>query len=304
MLILGKPALFWAFLGLRVELNHNKPMKSKLIGGFTLIEIMIVIVIAAVITTVGTISIASRWQASRLESAAEEMVSAISSARTSALYKNCPTRIIFCADQACFQRDVTVGTDDSGDYIEVNGAPARFYAVLRLAYYGSDNEDRPCYFQGTDPNEASGTNNLISGWDFESKPISIPNEVRVEASLYGASELEQMNESEWDVAPTSAESGTSSAEAINSLWFPTSSSGLPASANMEPSIPANVPVQNKNLTDNRVALVQLKLRSCNPRQDEDCLAFIIAAGPGGEIEAVRCEAGAGRANDTNTCFGN
>jgi prepilin-type N-terminal cleavage/methylation domain-containing protein len=269
--------------------------------GFTIIELIVVMVIVAVVTTLGVISIASRWRTSKLESAAQQMLSTLSAARTASIYKNCPTRIIFCADAACSSaqaRNASLLSDASGPYIAVDGVPARFYAVLRMAYYGVNNNQRSCWFAGADPSPG-----LMHGWDFDSKPAALPLEVRVQP-IY--SNLDQFNEEPWmaDAAVPLDDSGRTSNAAINSLWFPSSADGLTASATMRPQVPANIPATNSAMPGGRFAMLQLKLDNCNPDEDADCLAYIIAAGAGGRMELVACTAGTAgaRPNDSNDCY--
>ena len=264
----------------------------------TLIELIIVLVIIAIVSAVGITGIMSRWRTSRLEATAQQMLSTLTAARSSAMYKNCPTRIIFCADAACSSaaaRNASVLTDASGPFVAVNGAPARFYAVLRMTYYDVANNQRSCWFNGADPSPG-----LIAGWDFDSKPVSIPNEVRIQPIYIN---LDQMNEEAWATVGAD-DTGRVSNQATNSLWFPSSSDGLLATANMRAAIPANVPVTTPNLTNGRFAMVQLKLDNCNPDSNENCLAYIIAAGAGGEMELLPCEPGTAgpRSDATNQCY--
>jgi type II secretory pathway pseudopilin PulG len=250
-------------------------------------------VIITIVSAVGITGLMSRWRTAKLESAAQQMLSSLTAARSSAMYKNCPTRIIFCADAACNNRDAAEAT--SGDHILVNDTPARFYAVLRMAYYGVTNNQRSCWFNGADPSPA-----LIAGWDFDSRPVAIPNEVRIQPIYL---DLNQMNEDVWTTVNVD-DSGSDSAQATNSLWFPSSSAGLSTTGNMRPMIPANVPVEDPHLTNGRLALVQLKLDDCDPGVEEDCLAYIIAAGAGGEMELLPCEPGTSgdRQDGTNQCY--
>ena len=247
--------------------------------------------IGAIVTMLGVISISSRYQANRLEGAAQELLSALSNARNAAIYKNCPVRVIFCADSSCssdVNRAASLGSDSSGSYIAVAGAPARFMAVIRMAYYGDSNANRPCYF----PNATDPSPGLIAGWDFETKPIAIPNEVRVEASMF--SNLDQMNEEAWiSSASTLDDSGRTSVQAVNSIWFPSSSASLPSLAYMRASVPANIPTSVNTLPGNRFAVLQLKLASCNPASSDDCLAFILALGAGGDSAVINCVKPAG-----------
>jgi len=265
-------------------------------------ELVVVMAIGAIITMLGVISISSRYKANRLESTAQELLSALSNARNAALYKNCPVRVIFCADPACSSatnREVTSLTDDSGSYLAVNNAPARYMAVIRMTYYGVGNASRPCYF----PNATDPSPNLISGWDFESKPIAIPPEVRVQASMFV--NPDQMNEEAWAVA-SADDSGRTSVQAVNSIWFPSSSASLPALASMEASVPANIPTSNHALPGNRFAVMQLKMDSCNPASDDDCLAYILAMGAGGDAAVITCLKPAGgpgsRVAGTAECY--
>mgnify|MGYP000198937275 CR=1 FL=1 len=229
----------------------SKDQNRRKDRGLTLMELVVVMAIGALITMLGVISVSSRYQANRLESSAQELLSAISNARNAALYKICPVRIIFCADASCSSaanRTIDTGaTDDSGSYISVNGAPARYMAVIRMTYYGAGNANRPCYF----PNATDPSPDLIDGWDFETKPIAIPNQVRIQGDMFV--NLVEMNEKVWAVA-TADDSGRTSAEAVNSIWFPSSSASLPTLASMEASVPANIPTITNTLPNNRCLL--------------------------------------------------
>lgn len=269
------------------------------VGGFTLVELIVVMVLAVVVTTLAVISVSSRLRTSTLESSAQELASAIATARTTALYKKCPTRIIFCADAACTDYAASTATDDSGSYIAVGGAPAAFMAIVRMAYYGAAHSQRSCYFPGaTDPSPALLADSGDSAWDFERKPIRIPQDLRI-TPIYIP---EVLTTTTWTVSsPT--DSGRSSDEAINSIWFPTSISSLPSLTHMRAEIPGNIPVQNGLLANGSAAFLQLKMAHCDPAADEDCAGYLIGLGAGGEASLVICEQPSGtRANSTNQCF--
>lgn len=250
-------------------------------SAFTLTELMIVVAIIAIISVVGGISLTSRLAVSRLEGAVQTLASDVSYARSAALFKGCPTRIILCEDASC----VTKATSTTSSGVIGSGTePARYYAVLRRTQYASSAQN--CYSSGSDSD--AGDARAFAEWDYDRKPQALPRGVAF-SPIYTNQVL---NTSDW--------SSISSVEAGNSIWFPTSISDTTASLQGV----VNIPVDSSSVLDSasRSILFQLQLDSCDASNaDDDCRGYFVTIDESGETAVRGCTAGT-RTNTSDICF--
>lgn len=297
-----------------------------------MIELMVVVALIAVISSIGYITLGSRMRLSRLESSAQELASNLSYARTAALFKNTPTRIVFCMDPTCATRAVAATTTINGQNVVGNGTlPARYYAILRMAEYFDPNGVG--YIPDTDGNLANcddpspgvfdptativspcaGGGGYWNYWDFDRKPQRIPDQI-VFKQIYASNIVGLSgNSGVADNTDGGSDWGSSGTNSDASIWFPTSSS-VPVGTVTHRNIPGNSPVDNSvanaglgNDASGRprgVAFFQLGLESCNPAVEDDCVAYIVGLGEAGKQAVYKCSkpAGGNRSADSLDCF--
>jgi len=247
-------------------------------------ELMIVVVIIAIISVIGGISINSRLRVSRIEDAALTLASDVSYARTSALFKGCPTRFVLCEDRLCESSDIE-GLSNSSNLDD-----ARYYAILRLSQYTDSSAD--CFVSGsTDPD--SGLN-ALNAFDFDRKPQSIPNGIKF-SRIYGGGST-NFNQQMW----TNYDKG--SPEASNSLWFPSSIDDTDVNADIV-NIPDADPDTNMvDASGGNYILFQLQFDDCDPATpDSDCLAYFVIMDKSGETGVKHCE-NCNRSGNLDCCF--
>lgn len=273
----------------------KRPMKlgRKRIFGFTLVELMVVVTIALIVTVLGVVSMSSRVGVANLEEAAQSLASDVSYARTAALFKGCPTQIIICADAKC----QGLAKSKIGDgYIGEAGENARYYAILRKTQYVDSDDD--CYSPNVDPDDGRA-GIVYNRMDFDRRPQALPSGVAFTA-IYASVAGEAMGASlsanfiDWD--------DESSDEARNSLWFPTSISDSDANIQLA-NIPVNDSVWRQNTSGDPIyILFQLQLDNCDASDaDDDCAAYFITMDESGEAGIQRCDPGS-RTSHGNTCF--
>ncbi|MGA0162992.1 MAG: pilus assembly FimT family protein, partial [Bdellovibrionota bacterium] len=169
---------------------------------YTLIELMIVVAIIGAVAAIGAISISSRIQSSRLETAAMSLSADLAYARSAALFKGCHTRIIFCADAKCSTKVSNVTS-------------ATHYAILRRAQYTDPAAD--CYIDGTDP---SPSTSHFDDWDYDKTPKPLPSGVQF-SDIYSDAAV---SVADWDsVTDSEAEDSVyfhSSPYAVNAIYIP------------------------------------------------------------------------------------
>jgi len=258
--------------------------KSLKILGFTLTELMVVVAIVAIITVLGVVSLNSRMKVSRLEEAAQALAADLSYTKTAALFKGCPTRIIFCLDKNCTESgrqvsSITVGTDGIGS----GSTLARYFSILRKVQYTNSNGS--CYSSAAGGDPDGGATAYFDNWDFDRKPQELPIGVAI-TPIY------------LDGVPDFSDWGSeSSGEAGNSIWFP--SSITDADTNLDF---ANIPVDNALAANGSHVVFQVRMDNCDPTDPgADCAGFLIVMDSSGETSIRPCNPG-GRADLTDNCF--
>ena len=248
----------WDNQGVKIE-------SSKTRSAFTLVELMIVMTIAIILSVIGYVNITSRLRVSRLEDAVQTMVSDLSYGRSAAMLKGCSTRFIFCNDRLC--ADQALATDFSSRRVTAElppYAPARYYAILRRSQ--ADNPAESC-FSATAVNAAGDG---FDFWDFDRRPQSIPVGVSF-FGIYPSANL--LDQTDWNL--------TTSPAADNSIWF--NSSGDLTTAGLTDT--ANVAGSAANY---RIAF-QLGLDDCSAA-DDDCTGYLVSIPPnGGTAKFTKCE---------------
>jgi len=254
----------WDNQGVKIE-------SSKTRSAFTLVELMIVMTIAIILSVIGYVNITSRLRVSRLENAVQTMVSDLSYGRSAAMLKGCSTRFIFCNDRLC--ADKALATDSSRRVTALSPpkAPARYYAILRRSQ--ASNPAESC-FSATAVNAVAGgltvTGDGFDFWDFDRRPQSIPVGVSF-FGIYPSANL--LDQTDWNF--------TISPAADNSIWF--NSSGDLTTAGLTDT--ANVAGSAANY---RIAF-QLGLDDCSAA-DDDCTGYLVSIPPnGGTAKFTKCE---------------
>jgi len=247
---------------------------------------MVVVAIVAIITVLGVVSLNSRMKVSRLEEAAQALAADLSYAKTAALFKGCPTRVIFCIERNCTDSGRTVSTITAGaEAIGSGSTLARYFAILRKVQYTDSNGS--CYSSdgGGDPD--GGATAYFDNWDFDRKPQELPIGIALTPVYSGSDAVPDY--SDW-VSEASAEAG-------NSLWFP--SSITDADANLDF---ANIPVDDGLAANGASVVFQVRMDDCDPTDpDADCAGFLVVMDSSGETSIRPCNPG-GRANSTDNCF--
>lgn len=247
-----------------------KPVWRRRILGFTIIELMIVVVIIGVLSAIGGVTLNSRMRTSRLEDAAQTLVTDVSYARGAAALKSCPTRFIFCNSKTCLDAGATTVSGNIGDVM----TGGTYYAILRMSQNQPGGESQPCY----NAEAVSSSLDKFQFWDFDRRPQPLPKGVKFTA-IYNNG---------WAAANSADWQYSTNAFAANTLYFRSSDSS------------ANVPVTGSAANGDKIAF-QLQLDDCDPSANEDCGAYFVTVGSGGIVSLVRCESG-GRVDNTNKCF--
>lgn len=246
--------------------------------GFTLIELLVVVAISLILAVIAGISLNSRLTISRLEQAAQTLVSDLRYARSSAMFKNCPVRVVFCDSRDCGALTATRQSGGYGNFIGTSAdAPTSYYAMIRESQKEDSSGSTPCYNSNA-VNALSSPSDPWQYWDFDRRPQSLPQGV-IFTSIYSTFP-----------AGTYDWSSTSDAQATNSIYFSSSTGQF------------NVPVSGGTASNGDTIAFQLSLSGCSPASSsDDCLAYLITVGSGGDINMVKCAPG-GRADNTDNCF--
>jgi len=222
---------------------------------YTLIELMIVVAIIGTVAAIGAISISSRIQSSRLETAAMSLSADLAYARSAALFKGCHTRIIFCADAKCATKASNVTS-------------ATHYAILRRAQYGD--KDGDCYIVGTDPSPgASDGGSHFDNWDYDKTPKPLPSGVKF-SDIYSE---DAVSVADWGSVTDS--------DATNSIYFHTSPYAVNAIY-----IPLAGGASMLDATKGSPAF-QVGLENCAPTT-ADCTGYVVSISDAGETFVTVC----------------
>lgn len=242
--------------------------------------------IAIVLTVLAVITLTSRTRLANLESAAQTVMSDLSSARSGALLKGCPIRLVMCTDRKCTPGSGGVPPTNvvkTTKYISNSSGATQIYAFYRMSSTTSGN---PCY----NPNAIAATSDGYANWDFDRRPQEIPQGVAFSAIYDGNSGVP--DNSDWSSTVTSA-------AAANSLWFDSTTGQL--------NNGGSTPITSGNYIDGNgthyKVVVQLTLATCDPSSTStsDCVGYFIAESAGGQFTMVKCLPG-GRTDNNNTCF--
>jgi prepilin-type N-terminal cleavage/methylation domain-containing protein len=244
--------------------------------GFTLIELMITVLVIAAVAMVGVNGLQKRLVQAGLESAAESLASDLSAARSSAILKQCPTRMIICLNANCTNvaaQNISRQSSVSGNYIGTATTAARYFATIR--------QTTPC---SANAGQAAGVDGFAN-WDFETKPRSLPKGVVFSAIYSSASgSINDTNaDAAWAGGATLAQSDVG-----NSLWFDSDSTFY-------------IPVLSNFTADGNYIAFQVNSAFCNPATDDSCYGYFVTMSPGGEAATKPCSKGT-RANNSDTCF--
>ncbi len=253
--------------------------------GFTLIELMVVVVIIGITAALSYIKINSRMMVSRLENFAQTLVSDLDYARSTAMLKGCPIRLVFCQDPNCTSLSDGLGNIASGEGSVIGRttggtfAPATHYAFLRMSQ--STTLSGMCY----NASAVAAASDLFGLWDFDRRPQPIPQGV-VLRGIYTTTGI--LSNVDW--------SDTTSADASASLWF--NSEG-------RMTVPLNAFTTSTGAMSYRVVF-QASLATCDAASAaDDCLGFLIATPQAaGQARLVRCSPGGARnaATPSDVCF--
>ncbi len=253
--------------------------------GFTLIELMIVVAIAAIATVLGFVSLNSRMKASSLEQAASQLESDLSYARSAALLKGCRTRLIFCNNRDCTAPDVVASgacpTGGSANCVlsQSGGIPAQYYAILRYSQNISNTDS--CFTSEAVANALDG----FDYWDFDRRPQPIPKGVALINIYSGA--FGDLSDADWN--------SSVSGDAGESIWFDTE-------GELHSPLVANALVPDTSLAYRIV--FQAQHEDCVVTSSENCLGFLVSIPVnGGTAKTTRCNLGTSRTGDnTNGCY--
>lgn len=247
--------------------------------------------IAVILTVIGYVNIGSRMRTSRLDQAVQTISADLTYARSAAMLKGCPTRIIFCTNKACSDTNVSAASPVSGGGALISNSvgttAARFYAIQRYSQAVNALSSEGCY------NEAA-VNALGDGfdyWDFDRRPVELPLGVGF-VPIYGSDNDDVPDQSDW--------SSTTSSAAGNSLWF--NRSGVAQLNSVE-----NANVAGSSTTYRIMFQVTLDNCEVTGSTDADCLAYLVSMPPdGGTATFTKCNFGASRVAGTsvpsNNCF--
>ncbi len=253
--------------------------------GFTLIELMVVVVIIGITAALSYIKINSRMMVSRLENFTQTLVSDLDYARSTAMLKGCPLRLVFCQDPNCTSLSNGLGDIASGESSVIGRssgatfAPATHYAFLRMSQ--SANVSSMCFNGSAVAAAADG----FAFWDFDRRPQPIPQGI-VMRGIYATTGL--VNSVDW--------SDTTSADATASVWF--NSEG-------RMTVPLNAFTTTTSAMSYQIVF-QTSLENCDAASAaDDCLGFLIATPQAaGQARLVRCSPGGARnaATPSDVCF--
>ncbi len=245
--------------------------------GFTLIELMITVLVIAAVAMVGVNGLQKRLVQAGLESGAESLASDLSAARSSAILKQCPTRMIICLNPNCANvaaQNISRQSSVSGNYIGTATTAAAYFATIRQTI--------PC-------SANAGTDAVLDGftnWDFENKPRRLPKGVVFSAIYSSASG--SINDTNADAAWAGGSPTLAQSDVGNSLWFDSDSTFY-------------IPVLTNLTSDGNYIAFQVNSASCNPATDDSCYGYFVTMSPGGEAATKPCSKGT-RANNSDTCF--
>lgn len=254
-------------------------MKKKASRGFTLIELIIVILIIGVVSGITYVGLSSRSSVASLERAVQTLAADVAYARSAAVMKRCQTRFILCADSSCTNAAAGLGAVEP-----------RFYAILRRSH--NDNL-QSC----SNPNLVPAANDGYANWDFDMAPKPLPRDVSFDAIYEGTDAW--MDMTDWLTLDGSV------AAVQNSLYFPTSpSAALPSpgdadgdSTGTRSRLVATPILQSRVAGDDGSILFQLALGDCV----DDCPNYWVVLMDSGETVVRRCNPGA-RGDESDTCF--
>lgn len=237
--------------------------------GFTLIELMVVVAIALIVTILGFISLTSRTKLASLEQSAQQLASDLTYSRSAAMLKGCPSRIVFCPNATC-----TAAAASTIDNISLNNSATygagsaawTFYAILRQSSTVATN---PCYNSNAIPIASDGWTN----WDYDRRPQKIPTGIRFNVSTYSGATAIEPDQSDW--------SDPTSAQAANSIYFRTD------------GVLQMPGVEAMNVTGSSLShriVFQTSLDHCDPdNSSEDCAAFLVGIPrDGGVARFLKC----------------
>jgi len=257
--------------------------QQKLRKGFTLVELMVTVAIIVILSVVAGVSINSRIQVARLESAAQQLVSDLSYARSAAMFKGCSTRLIFCNTKACTSSPAgpvvvasVTATNGATTVVGSGTTPSLYYAILRNS---STDTVTPhtCSSSTAVPNTSDG----YAEWDFDRRPQQISQGLAFQ-HFYSPGFGYQKDW--WQ---------SSDPDSLNSIWF-TVSLG-------EATIPLAALTFGNALSGDPI-IMQVQFDSCVPATADDCPAYLITMGSGGNVQMVKCAPGARTADDSDFCF--
>jgi prepilin-type N-terminal cleavage/methylation domain-containing protein len=254
-------------------------------NGFTLIELMVVVVIIGITAALSYIKINSRMMVSRLENFTQTLVSDLDYARSTAMLKGCPLRLVFCQDPNCTSLSNGLGNVADGEASviglssDATFAPATHYAFLRMSQL--TNVSAMCF----NDSAVVGTVDGFDFWDFDRRPQPIPQGI-VMRGIYTTTGL--VNSADW--------SDTTSADAAASIWF--NSEG-------RMTVPLNALTTTTSAMSYQIVF-QTSLGTCDAASGaDDCLGFLIATPQAaGQARLVRCSPGGVRngATPSDVCF--
>lgn len=246
---------------------------KKMCSGFTLMELMITVVVIGLVAMVGVNGVQKRLVQSGLESAADALAAELSEARSSAILKQCPTRMVICMNANCANVDtqaISAQSSSAGNFIGTAAGPATYYAIIRQTV--------PCSTA-----DLSGVG--FANWDFDGKPKKLPSGVAF-APIY-TSASGSINDTNADAAWGGGASLLVT-DVGNSLWFDSDATFY-------------IPVAANTTSDGNAIVFQLKSQSCNPATEDSCYGYFVTISPGGDTAAKPCSKG-NRADNSDTCF--
>ncbi len=247
-------------------------------SGFTLVELMVTVAIATILAIIGGITIQSRLRTGNLEAAAQQLVSDVSYARSAAMFKGCATRFIFCKTKTCLTASDHAVAQNANKKIQIDsGAAASYYAILRNS---SVTSGATC--ENTSAIPATGsTSDGYANWDFDRRPQALPKGIAFTNIYDNIGNLDD----EW--------AETTEAVSSNSLYF----------SSQFGDVISGVNIPNGSLmTNGNKAVLQVGFDDCNPASADDCPAYIISVGSGGNVDAIKCSKGTRGTGGNDNCF--
>lgn len=261
----------------------SKNLSSRSSQAFTLVELIIVIAIVALVSVVGGLNIASRMQIARLENAASQIVSDMNYARSAAMLKGCPTRIIFCTAKDCAGAPQTLTANTEG-LIELTGEIARYYGILRMF---QDTDETDICWDDDSVGPVNAIDIAVDGftwWDHDRRPQSIPPGLGFKAIYFGSPN---------NIVSLADESSSNAALVASGFMFQEEGGDY-------------VGVSTMGTTSSGAQILfQVQEDDCVAATDDDCVAYFITFEPGGIFDSMRCTKGGARAQDiteSDNCF--